>query len=119
MSKRSPWDQAMALVGFLVLMTGAWPLWRAWRANRQTSLLHAINWTIGAWAVWCWALGMTASSSEGAGSLARYLALCLTGCAGVAVLGARRPILGPWNFVLLSLLAVLLLPLAQGELLGG
>jgi hypothetical protein len=119
MSKRSPWDQAMALVGFLVLMTGAWPLWRAWRANRQTSLLHAINWTIGAWAVWCWALGMTASSSEGAGFLARYLALCLTGCAGVAVLGARRPILGPWNFVLLSLLAVLLLPLAQGELLGG
>jgi hypothetical protein len=49
----------------------------------------------------------------------RYLALCLTGCAGVAVLGARRPGVGAWNFVLLGLLAVMLLPVAQGLLLGG
>jgi hypothetical protein len=33
------------------------------------------------------------------------------------VLGARRPGVGAWNFVLLGLLAVLLLPLAEG--LGG
>jgi hypothetical protein len=112
-------DLAMAMIGFLVLMTGALPLWRAWRANRRTSLLHAINWTIGAWAVWCWALAIATWSSEDAGFLARYLALCLTGCAGVAVLGARRPIVGPWNFVVLSLLAVLLLPIAQNMLLGG
>ena len=45
---------------------------------------------------------------------ARYAALCLTGCAGVAVLGARRPGAGPWNFVALGLLVVLLLPLAEG-----
>jgi hypothetical protein len=107
------------MVCFLVLLTGVLPLWRAWRVNRRTSLLHAINWTICAWAVWCWALGITAWSSEDAGFLARYLALCLTGCAGVAVLGARRPIVGPWNFVVLSLLAVLLLPIAQSVLLGG
>ena len=48
-----------------------------------------------------------------------YTALSLTGCAGVAVLGARRPGVGPWNFVLLGLLAVMLLPLAEGLLSRG
>jgi hypothetical protein len=32
----------------------------------------------------------------------------------VAVLGARRPGVGPWNFVALGLLVVLLMPLAEG-----
>jgi hypothetical protein len=43
---------------------------------------------------------------------ASYLALCLTGCAGIAVLGARRPGVGAWNFVVIGLLAVMLVPLA-------
>ena len=46
--------------------------------------------------------------------LTRYLALCLTGCAGVAVLGARRPTVVAWHFVVVGLLAVLLLPVAEG-----
>jgi hypothetical protein len=50
---------------------------------------------------------------------ARYVALCLTGCAGVAVLGARRPGVGAWNFVVVALLAVNLLPLAEGVALSG
>ena len=37
----------------------------------------------------------------------------------MAVLGARRPGVGPWNFVLLGLLAVMLLPLAEGTLARG
>jgi hypothetical protein len=45
--------------------------------------------------------------------LGGYLGLCLTGCAGVAVLGARRPGVGAWNFVLFGLLAVMLLPVAE------
>jgi hypothetical protein len=44
------------------------------------------------------------------GSELSYLALCLTACAGVAVLGARRPGVGAWNFVVAGLLAVLLRP---------
>jgi hypothetical protein len=40
--------------------------------------------------------------------------LCLTGCAGVAVLGARRPGVTAWNFVVVGLLAVLLLPILNG-----
>jgi hypothetical protein len=108
----------MAMVSWLIMMTGALPLRWAWRANRQTSLVHAVNWTIGAWAVWCWAQGSAAWSSGETGYLARYLAVSLTACAGVAVLGAQRPRVGPWNFVLLSLLAVLLLPIAESHLLG-
>jgi hypothetical protein len=38
------------------------------------------------------------------------LALSLTGCAGVAVFGARRPGVQAWNFVVLGLLAVQLVP---------
>ena len=44
----------------------------------------------------------------------RYLALCLTSCAAVAVLGARRPGVTAWNFVVLSQLAILLVPIAEG-----
>ncbi|MBY0231561.1 MAG: hypothetical protein K2W96_19925, partial [Gemmataceae bacterium] len=39
---------------------------------------------------------------------------CLTACAGVAVLGARRPGAGAWNFVVGGLLVVLLRPLLEG-----
>ena len=48
----------------------------------------------------------------------RYLALSLTACAGVAVSGARRPHVRAWNFVVLGLLAVLMLPLLEGLLLN-
>lgn len=48
----------------------------------------------------------------------RYLALCLTGAAGVAVLGARRPHVLAWDFVVLGLLTVMLLPLLEGVFLG-
>jgi len=101
------------IVSFLILLTGAYPLARGWRASRDTTLIHAITWAVAAWAAW-----LVASASEaiwpGAAGVARYLALCLTGCAGVAVLGARRPGVMAWDFVVLGLLAVLLLPLAEG-----
>src|SRR5205823_3045479 len=48
----------------------------------------------------------------------RYLALCLTGAAGVAVLGARRPHAGAWNLVVLGLLAIMLLPLGEHLVVG-
>ena len=86
----------------LLLLTGYYPLWRAWRANRGTTLRHAIVWAAAAW---------TASLFLGLGA---YLALALTACACVAVLGARRPIVAAWNFVVASLLVVLLLPIAEG-----
>jgi hypothetical protein len=91
----------------LILLTGAYPLGRAWLANRRTPLAHALTWAALAWLAWEAAI----LSGE---AWVRYSALCLTGCAGVAVLGARRPGVGAWNFVVLGLLVVLLLPLAEG-----
>jgi hypothetical protein len=91
----------------LLHLSGFYPLFRAWQANAQTTLRPALAWATAAWTSW------TAAAWAGPGLL-RYLALCLTGCAGVAVLGARRPIVGAWNFVVGGLLAVLLLPVAQG-----
>lgn len=93
----------------MLLATAAYPLAKAWRANRGTSLVYAVLWVVAAWLAWLLAFAFGSD-----GTLGRYLALSLTGCAGVAVLGARRPHIGPWNFVVVSLLAVLLLPVAQG-----
>jgi hypothetical protein len=108
----------MRLLHGLLFLASAYPLWLAWRANRRTTLLQAVNWVVAAWVAW---LGAVALCGPEAGparrDTVRYLALCVTGCAGVAVLGARRPGVGAWNFVLLGLLAVMLLPLVQSMLL--
>src|SRR5260370_314993 len=48
----------------------------------------------------------------------RYCAVCLTGCAGVAVLGARRPHVLAWNFVVLGLFTVMVLPLMETQIIG-
>lgn len=104
---------------FLLYVSGAYPLLLALHANRRTSLLHALFWTLAAWMLWGTVLlGRVLNWSADTDLRARYLALVLTGCAGVAVLGARRPGVAAWNFVVLGLLAVLMLPLAQGWLLG-
>src|SRR5947209_2243184 len=105
-------NDTVSMIGWFLFLSGFYPLWRAWQANRRTTLLQAVNWSVVAWASWAWALLPGAGDSPAGGTLG-YLALCLTGCAGVAVLGARRPGVGAWNFVLVGLLAVLLLPLAE------
>src|SRR5262245_53538935 len=99
----------------LVLSAGL-PIWLAWRSNRHTTLIHACTWLIGAWLAWTasvWAPGETPHT------LSRYLALCLTACSVMAVLGARRPGVAAWNFVVAGLLTVLLLPMGQRLLAGG
>src|SRR5438067_11889919 len=103
----------------LALLAGAYPLCRALRASRQTTLRQAVLWGACAWAAWLAVPAAAALGRVAEGEFGRHLALCLTGCAGVAVLGARRPGVGAWNWVLLGLLAVMLLPLGQGLLLGG
>jgi hypothetical protein len=107
------------IVGFIYL-TGLYPLLRAWQANRRTSLFQAVHWADAAWVAWGLTVGGEALEfTPGAIKILRYIALCLTGAAGVAVLGARRPGVGPWNFVLLGFLAVMLLPPAEGLLAHG
>jgi hypothetical protein len=103
------------MISGFIMLTAAYPLALAWRASRLTTLRHALAWAWLAWAAWEVALLLTDLLPGDASRVARYLALCLTGCAAVAVLGARRPGAMAWNFVVLAQLTVLLLPLAEGR----
>jgi hypothetical protein len=105
----------MHAIEVAVYLSSAYPVARAWLSNRSTTMVHALSWTVAAWLAWFGALLL--DGTNGAATV-RYLALCLTGCAGIAVLGARRPIVGAWNFVLLALIGVLLLPLLENALLS-
>jgi hypothetical protein len=103
---------------FLMFLLSAYPMGRAWQANRKTSLFQAMCWAIAAWAAWGVTLALAVRSADGTTDpVASYTALCLTGCAGIAVLGARRPGVGAWNFVLAGLLAVMFLPLVENAAL--
>lgn len=107
-----------ATFGFLFFLTGTYPLARAIEANRRTALAHALAWTVAAWVAWMTAFLADVLCSQETARSTRYVALCMTGCAGVAVLGARRPGVTPWNFVVIGLLAVLLAPLAESLVAG-
>src|SRR5262245_41091595 len=106
----------MAVVYAVFVILGTLPLLRAWWAQRRTSLFHALTWGIFAWLSWAPAM-LDAAAAQDMPTW-RYLALCLTGCAGVAVLGARRPHVFAWNFVVIGLLCVMLLPLAERHFIG-
>jgi hypothetical protein len=107
----------MRMVLLVLIGAGLLPLGLALRVNRGTSLSHALGWTIAAWL--CWGLAfMLGDIDQGEMDPTRYCALCLTGCAGVAVLGARRPHVLAWNFVCGGLFAVMTQPLWETLFLG-
>lgn len=108
----------MALAAWLLFATGVYPLARAGQALRGSSLTHALAWAATAWLAWGAVLAAVTAESAGLVTVARYLALVLTCCAGVAVLGARRPGLVPWDFVVAGLLVTMLLFLAEGLAIG-
>lgn len=97
----------------LLLVSAGLPLGKAWWANRRWALVHALVWSGFAWAAWLWWAVEAVGGADGGTGL-RYGALCLTGCAGMAVLGARRPGAAAWSFVILGLLAVLMRPFLEG-----
>ena len=99
---------------WIIVLTAAYPLARAWQANRHSSLVLAVSWGMGAWAAWLTAALVYCYGPASLVPGLRYLAVCLTGCAAVAVLGARRPGVGAWNFVVVGLLSVLLLQWFEG-----
>jgi hypothetical protein len=95
----------------LAVASAGWPLWQALRAARGTTLLPTVTWLIGSWLAWL-GVAMCLLLSWPLWPVMQ-IALALTACAGVSVLGARRPGFGAWSFVTLGLLAVLLLPLLE------
>jgi hypothetical protein len=108
----------MHAFSLLVYLSGVYPLVRAGWTVRQTSLAHAWTWAALAWLAWGLVLALAPMVDAATLHAGRYLGLCLIGCAGVAVLGARRPGVAAWNFVVLGLLAVLLLAWAEEFLIG-
>jgi hypothetical protein len=93
-------------------LTGIWPLYKAWQANRLTALFPSIHWLVAAWVGWAWSLLALARGSPDIAAV-RYFALSLSCATAVAVLGARRPGLYAWNLVVAALLLVTLLPVAE------
>lgn len=102
-----------------LFLAGSVPLARAWKANRGTTLRHALAWSWLAWLAWAGTAAADLLTSPEIADICRYVALSFIACAGVAVLGARRPGVVAWNFVVAGLLAVMLLPLAEGLVTGG
>jgi hypothetical protein len=99
------------LFGIAAILSLAYPLIRCWRRQRRASLRHAVLWFAAAWLGWF--MAFLIPSFELPPAPWRYLALCLTAGALVAVLGARQPGMGAWNFVVAGLLAILSLPLVE------
>jgi hypothetical protein len=104
----------MNIISALLLSAGIVPLAKALHANRTTTLLQPLIWALWAWSIWVGVAWIGVRQPENDPRLAEYVALCFTGCAGIAVLGARRPGVGAWIFVVIGLLAVLLLPILNG-----
>ena len=103
---------------FLLLVLGGaglTPLGLALAANWRSSLRDSLLWLGSAWLVWLAHFFLVLANQD---ESLRHWALSFTGCAMVAVLGARRPRVGPWNLVVLGLLAVLSLPVLQKWFLG-
>jgi hypothetical protein len=88
-------------------------------ANKRTSLLHAAYWTAVAWSGWglMFCTSVTGFANDALDEI-RYATLCLTAGVGIAVLGARRPHVAAWGFVVLGFLAVMLSPLVEHRMLG-
>ena len=66
----------------LGLLAAAYPLGRAGRANRRTTLRQATLWAACAGAAWVLRFVTAALELGPEVAFARHLALCLTGCAG-------------------------------------
>lgn len=95
----------------IFVLAGSIPWIRAGFAEWRTPLRSAVMWAWAAWLSWT-VLAFQEAAGEGTATL-RLITLALSACAGMAVLGARRPGAAAWNFVVAGLLLVLLLHIAQ------
>jgi hypothetical protein len=95
----------------VALAAGVAILLAARRAVFQTTLLSAWWWTVAALAGWA------AAELFGASQPLKLAAISLSFCPAVALIGAKRPQHSAWNFVVVSLWAIVALPAAESLLL--
>lgn len=104
---------------FLLTLSGissavlAWAVW----CNARTSLLHAASWALAAAVTWC-VLGLSQVELASSNSPWFWIAFGMTAAPVVALLGARRPTVAAWNFVVVGFLATLLFPVLSNQLIG-
>jgi hypothetical protein len=85
-----------------------------WRRLRETTFFAAACWG----AVAFLAVGYACISPAGDDPYVRYTVAVLLVAPTLALLGAKRPQNGAWQFIVLTLVGVLLLPVAQGLAFG-
>src|SRR5436190_94597 len=97
----------MAVILFLLIISSSLPLLAAFKGNRKTTLLFTALWAFFAWMAWWLIFSLEVELIKPAPIPLRYLAVAMTGCASVTVLGARRPGAMAWNFVVGGLLLIM------------
>jgi hypothetical protein len=111
-----------ALVSLFAVLSAVWPVCQFWRLSRRTALRSTAGWVVAVTGVW-WIVSLLATFEAGVGTSGYLAPLRLAACSAllapiIAVLGARRPGELLWNFIVMSLLVVLSLPILEQSLLG-
>lgn len=110
----APWHSEFPLLVLLIWSVGAGVLARAAWLLRGTTLLAALFWAVIAWSFMGLRLLMPLESQ----TYLHYVSGVLIVVPVLAALGAKRPQNGAWQFIVLTLVGVLLLPVLQGWAYG-